>query len=117
MLSLLKFWKEGIIVLLAGLLWFSYSKNSLLNEEVKMNKTQYQEMKGKYEDAQHQLDIINQGLVESAAKLKASEEQRRKIISTLNTQIINLRNQAPPKDCQKAIDWAVQQKDDLKWGN
>lgn len=80
-----------------------------------MNKAQYQEMKGKYEDVQHQLDIINQSVIEQQTRFKASEAERLKIITTLNKQVANLRSQVPPKDCQDAVKWAVDSKADLAW--
>ena len=115
LLSILKFWREGLLVVLVGLLWLSHSQNSLLSEEVKMNKAQYQEYKGKYEDVQHQMDIINQSIEDQKVKLKESEVARQKIITSLTGQVNILRKQTPPKDCQKAVDWAITQKDDLAW--
>jgi uncharacterized protein YfkK (UPF0435 family) len=115
MLSLIQFWKEGLIALLAGLLWFAHTQNNLLTEEVKMNKAQYQEYKGKYEDVQQKLDIINQSIIEQQARFKSSEAERLKIIATLNTQVTSLRKQQVPKECQAAVDYAVTNKGDLGW--
>lgn len=46
---------------------------------------------------------------------KEAELQREQIQTDLSQEIQKLRDQKPPSDCKKAIDWAVQNKSDLNW--
>ena len=50
--------------------------------------------------------------------LKAGQEAqaaREKIQADLQVTLTKLKKQKPPTECKAAIDWAVQNKDDLKW--
>ena len=50
--------------------------------------------------------------------LKSNQEAqaaRDKIQADLQVTLSKLRKQKPPTECKAAIDWAVQNKDDLKW--
>lgn len=80
-----------------------------------MKTQQLTEMSRKFEGAWAQLDLINASIEEQKVRYKKSEEDRLKIISSLNRQVTTLRNQVPPKKCEDAINWAVENKSDVIW--
>lgn len=47
--------------------------------------------------------------------LSQAEQARRAIRTDLTATIERLRRQKPPTECQAAIAWAVERKDDLAW--
>lgn len=65
-------------------------------------------------------DNFVQATKDRDAYLKAgqeAEQARAKVQSDLAVTLKKLRQQKPPTECKAAIDWAVQNKDDLKWGD
>lgn len=71
---------------------------------------------------QHNLKVAEENLIAATKArdeyLKAGQEAeaaRVKIKADLQVTLTKLKKQKPPVECKAAIDWAVQNKDDLKW--
>jgi hypothetical protein len=115
MTALLKYWREVLLAIsICGcvVLWNVYStlntRNEYLGEQVASLTEERNELKNKI------------SVYESAAKTQndkylEAEAKRINIINLMNSQISQLLKQTPPKDCQAAIDWAIQNKGDLTW--
>lgn len=58
---------------------------------------------------------LSQAKVDVEKKLIVASQTQQKIQQQLNTTLTQLSAQKPPTDCKAAIDWAVDQKDDLSW--
>lgn len=68
------------------------------------------------------VDQANQSLEDLKISGEILEKQRLEAISKADEarkkaeqQLVILRRQKPPVECKATIDWAIQQKDDLKW--
>jgi hypothetical protein len=115
LLQLLKFWKEALIVILLGSTWYFYQDTGILQEKLRISQELVQTTQISLKDAERQLEIQHQATEEQVKAQKEAEQKRLTIISNLSSQVNSLRRQAPPQDCTKAIQWSIQQKDELSW--
>jgi len=82
-------------------LFDAHTQVSLLNEQVR--------------SVNEALRETTQSRDELKSNLSAAEITRAKVQADLQTTLRKLRNQRPPTECKAALDWAVDNKDDLKW--
>lgn len=61
------------------------------------------------------LKAYEQAAIDLRKSHQEAQNRRLQVINSLSKQISTIRNQPVPKDCQKAIEFAIEHKDDLKW--
>ena len=108
MIALLKFWREALIVLLCAGLWFFYSDD-------KFNKQQVADLKPKLEACSAEKAIVDKAVEDSKVALEEANKKRVVIITKTAKAVDVIRQQEAPKECEKAITFAVEHKDDLSW--
>lgn len=114
-LALLSYWREVLLAIsccACVVLWnvntTVSTRNEHLNEQVKSLTDERREMKDK-------IAVFETAAKDQNDKYLEAEAKRLTVISTMNAQIGQLLKQTPPKDCQTAVDWAIQNKGDLSW--
>ena len=94
------------------LLWtmFTHTSKELdsLEEKNESLKTEVTELKQK-------VATFEEAAKEADEQYKDAEKRRLEVIAKMAGQIGKIRDQTPPKECEKAVDWAIQNKGDLKW--
>lgn len=108
-------WREIALILVIAIASF-YKMQSLKFEEKLVFKTeQYTIVADQLAKVNSEIEIFRKAAEDSAKESREAEIKRLAIIASMSNQINNMRKQEPPKDCQKAIDWAVQNKGDMSW--
>ena len=114
-MTILKFWKEILLVVLTATVLF-------LNQDIKLKTEQIKTKNEKIVSLSEDLNIANKKveIFETARnladiKFKESEKKRVEIVRKMYEEINILRLQTPPEQCDKAIEWAVERKFDLSW--
>ena len=100
-----------ICALIGGGFWYVSSLRSDLAE----SRTRVTELEGKFQRSQDDLKQATADKAALDAKLAEADAARAKVQADLQVTLRKLRNQKPPVECKAAIDWAVDNKDDLKW--
>ena len=100
--------KVGLVALILAAAWAHlYGDNK--------TRTKLAEVTVRAQLAEAQLLQVTTSLQDFQSRLESSEEQRLKIQSGLKVTLDKLRNQVPPKTCEAAIRWSVENKGDLAW--
>lgn len=100
-----------IAAIIGGCLWYVSSLRSNLADA----RTRVTELEGKFQRSQDDLKQATADKEVLDKSLAASALARSKVQADLSATIKRLRNQKPPQECKAAIDWAVENKDDMKW--
>ena len=110
-------WREMIMVLLLGSLvyivtdWRGQSaKIATLNESSSLISSQLKAAIDK--NAFYETEALK-----AVEQRNIADQKRVEVIAQLSKQLNILRNQNPPKECEKAVEWAITQKGDLQWTN
>jgi len=112
---LLKFWREVLLTILLGAVWQLYGVNTNLKDKLEFVTKVAEECNVDKINLTKKIALIEESTRDLEKNHRDAEKKRLSIISTLTNQVNNIRIQEPPKDCQKAIEWAVQNKGDISW--
>lgn len=100
-----------IALLVAGVTWhIHHLKSELLESQAKVT-----ELTSKFQRSQDDLKSVTDDRNEVNTKLAQAETQRQQIQLDLANSLKKLRAQKPPVECKAAVDWSVENKDDLDW--
>jgi hypothetical protein len=115
MIKLISYWKEILVIaliVLLVLLWNSFGiavkKIEFLEEQTKTLKIDNDNMKLK-------ITVFEEAAIQQDENHAKAEAERLAIIKSMSAQIGRLKDQTPPKECEKAVEWAIHNKGDLKW--
>lgn len=107
----------GALLVALALFYVHHLKGNItdLTAQVQVLTEQKTELIRRVDQANQSLeDLKISGEILEKQRLEAivkADEARKKAES----QLVILRRQKPPVECKAAIDWSIQQKDDLKW--
>lgn len=100
-----------IAAIVGGCLLYVSSLRSNLAE----SRTRVTELEGMLARSQEDLKQATADKAELDSRLAIASAARSKVQADLSATIRRLRNQKPPQECKAAIEWAVENKDDMKW--
>jgi hypothetical protein len=114
-LFLKTYWKQiiiAIIIIAIGLYW-----NSLLKDRTELIQTNVKldQMQSTLSSYQKSLDDLRQIGIDQQKRLDQSITLSNNIGKKFDTQINTIAAQRPPKECNDAIRWFINTKDDLAW--
>jgi len=93
----------------------AYTYVGALKDQLTRKNSEIAELNFKLKRSQHDLvsaTADKQIIIEMLAK---SAKERQVIQSNLSATIQRLQSQKPPTECKEAIEWAVENKNDLAW--
>ena len=108
-------WREILIVLLGATAFYYNMQSHRYEDKLDLKTEQLTTCSESLKNALARIELIDTATAEADAAHRESEAKRLAIISALSNQVNNIRKQEPPKDCQKAVEWAIQNKGDLSW--
>ena len=99
-----------ILALVAGGFYVRHLQEKVTKQEVQL-------IQKEEEMSLLRTQVENLSMARSAldAALRQAEADRDKIRGDLQATLRKLRNQKPPVECKAAVEWAVDNKGDLKW--
>lgn len=113
--ALLKYWKEGIIILAFIVCGLFVSDVALAKRDLSLAKIRIAQLETEREALVQRLDTLAILSKEQITKLEEADTQRIKILGDLSKNINSLRRQQIPKDCSSAVEFAIKNKEDLSW--
>lgn len=114
-LSLLSYWREVLLAISFCACVVLYNINSTVSTRNEHLTQQVSDLRDEQKQLKDKLAVFESAAKDQNDKYLEAEAKRLAVISTMNQQIGMLLKQTPPKDCQAAVDWAIQNKDDLSW--
>ena len=114
-LALLSYWREVLLAISLCACAVLYNVNSTLSTRNEYLGEQVNTYKDEQKELKDKLAVFESAAKDQNDKYLEAEAKRLSVISTMNQQIGMLLKQTPPKDCQAAVDWAIQNKGDLSW--
>lgn len=104
----------GAAIVLAAIAWHVFGdlrlKSSLEQAQVDMASLRADKL-----NLETQLLKATQSAAQLDDAVKVAEAARSKVQADLQVTLKKLRNQKPPTECKAAVDWAIENKGDLKW--
>ena len=109
------YWKDiaiGIIIAASAFIFISWLNGTAEISRLKTQLTMAAQLNETLETKVHAFESAEQKVKESQEK---SLKDREIIVATLTKEINKLRTQVIPKDCQGAVAYGIQYRDDMKW--
>ena len=110
-----KYWQEIAIGIVCGALFFVTVSWWTQAAEIGRLKTQLNMAAVQNETLKERVDAYEKAEVEAKNAQKIMLENRKIIVEDLTKEINKLRTQVIPKDCQGAVAYGIQYRDDMKW--
>lgn len=108
-------WKEIAVGIICGFVVYIFF--SWMSQAAEINRLD--NLLGTYmkanEEYRSQIEQFHKQAEAQSDKLKAAQENEKKLIDTFSKDINRLRLQVVPKDCSGAIEYSIKYKEDLKW--
>ena len=109
------YWKEIAVGILIGFAVFVVTSWWTGTAEISRLKTQLNFAAVQNEALQEKITAYESAEQEAKKSIAVVLENRKEIITTLTKEINKIRSQVIPKDCQGAVNYGIQYKDDMKW--
>lgn len=104
----------GIAAVLAGT-WFHFQGDKEVKAELGDAKVRIQVLEDDVRVKNEQIEGLTQDVAKYVQQNLDATLERKRTQAALNAALTKLRAQPIPQDCQGAIDFAVENKDDLSW--
>lgn len=109
------YWKEIAVGILIGFAVFVVTSWWYGTAEISRLKTQLNFAAIQNEALQEKVTAYEKAEVDAKKAQDEVLKNREIIVTTLTKEINKIRTQVIPKDCQGAVNYGIQYKDDLKW--
>lgn len=112
---LLSYWKEiaiGIIISILAFISISWWNQGA---EINRLKTQLTMAAQVNDTLKEKVNAFEKAEEQSKVTIANADKNRQEIIKTVQLEINKIRTQVIPKDCNGAVNYGIQYKDDLKW--
>lgn len=109
------YWRDiaiGIIVAALGFITISWWSQAV---EIGRLKTQLTMAAQQNETLQEKISAFEQAEAQANTAIAIADKNRQEIIKSVQVEINKIRTQVVPKDCNGAVNYGIQFKDDLKW--
>lgn len=110
-----QYWKDIAIGIIIGALVFITVSWWGQAAEIGRLKTQITMAAQQNETLQEKVTAYEQAEDQAKKSIQVVLENRKEIITVFQKEINKLRTQTIPKDCNGAVNYGIQYKDDLKW--
>ena len=110
-----KYWQEIAIGIVCGALFFVTTSWWSQAAEIGRLKTQLTMAQQVNETLKTKVDAFEKAEEDQKKAIEVANKNRVEIITTLQKEINKIKAQIIPKDCNGAVNYGIQYKDDLKW--
>ena len=110
-----RYWQEIAIGIVCGALFFITISWWHQAAEIGRLKTQLTMAEQVNDTLKEKVSSFEKAEEQAKVTIANADKNRQEIISVLQKEINKIRTQTIPKDCQGAVNYGIQYKDDLKW--
>ena len=110
-----EYWKEIAIGIIVGALAFISISWWHQSAEINRLKTQLTMAEQVNDTLKEKVSAFEKAEAQAKITIENADKNRQQIIKSVQAEINKLRTQVVPKDCNGAVNYGIQYKDDLKW--
>ena len=111
----ISYWRELAIGVIIGALVFVIFSWWGQTAEIARLKTQLTMGEQINNGLKERISVYEKAEEQSKLAIENADKNRQQIVAVLQKEINKIRTQVIPKDCQGAVNYGIQYKDDLKW--